>query len=65
MEQIITQTDWSEVFTDRPPRSEISPRLKQDDYKGLFAPEFGLRGSSIVVQKASCPASISRVSCAT
>jgi len=51
MEQIITQTDWSEVFTDRPPRSEISPRLKQDDYKGLFAPEFGVHGSSIVVQK--------------
>jgi NTE family protein len=51
MEQIVTQTDWSEVFTDRPPRAEISPRLKQDDYKGLFAPEFGVRGSSIVVQK--------------
>jgi NTE family protein len=51
MEQIVTQTDWSEVFTDRPPRAEISPRLKQDDYKGLFAPEFGVHGSSIVVQK--------------
>jgi NTE family protein len=51
MEQIVTTTDWSEVFTDRPPRSEISPRLKQDDYKGLFAPEFGVHGSSIVVQK--------------
>src|SRR3974390_913569 len=31
MERIVTQTDWSEVFTDRPPRAEISPRLKQDD----------------------------------
>jgi len=51
MEQIVTQTDWGGVFTDRPPRSEISPRLKQDDYKGLFAPEFGVHGSSIVVQK--------------
>src|SRR5215470_7502452 len=51
MEQIVTQTDWSEVFTDRPPRAEISPRLKQDDYKGLFAPEFGLRGGTLVVQK--------------
>jgi len=30
MEQIVTQTDWSEVFTDRPPRAEISPRLKQE-----------------------------------
>ena len=51
MEQIVTQTDWSEVFTDRPPRAEISPRLKQDDYKGLFAPEFGLRGGTLVLQK--------------
>jgi len=44
MEQIVTHTDWSQVFTDRPPRAEISPRLKQDDYKGLFAPEFDVRG---------------------
>jgi len=51
MEQIITQTDWSEVFSDRPPRAEISPRLKQDDYKGLFAPQFGVRDGSLVVQK--------------
>src|SRR5215467_3528114 len=51
MEQIVTQTDWSEVFTDRPPRAEISPRLKQDDYKGLFAPEFGVRDGTLVVQK--------------
>jgi NTE family protein len=51
MEQIVTQTDWGGVFTDRPPRAEISPRLKQDDYKGLFAPEFGVRGTSLVVQK--------------
>jgi len=51
MEKIVTQTDWGEVFTDRPPRAEISPRLKQDDYKGLFAPEFGVRNYSLVVQK--------------
>ena len=51
MEKIVTQTDWGEVFTDRPPRAEISPRLKQDDYKGLFAPEFGVRDYSLVVQK--------------
>ena len=51
MEQIVTHTDWSEVFIDRPPRAEISPRLKQDDYKGLFAPEFGVRGGTLVLQK--------------
>ena len=51
MEQIVTQTDWSGVFSDRPPRAEISSRLKQDDYKGLFAPEFGVRDGTLVVQK--------------
>ena len=51
MEEIVTQTDWSEVFTDRPPRAEISPRLKQDDYKGLFAPEFGVKNGTLVLQK--------------
>ena len=51
MEEIVSHTDWGEVFTDRPPRAEISPRLKQDDYKGLFAPEFGVRGGTLVVQK--------------
>src|SRR5499427_111301 len=51
MEDIVTHTDWGAVFTDRPPRAEISPRLKQDDYKGLFAPEFGVRGGTLVVQK--------------
>lgn len=51
MERIVGETDWNEVFSDRPPRAEISPRLKQDDYKGLFAPEFGVRNGSLVVRK--------------
>src|SRR5690348_6068476 len=36
MEEFIARTDWDAVFGDRPPRGEISSRLKQDDYKGLF-----------------------------
>jgi len=51
MEQFIARTDWDKVFSDRPPRAEIAPRLKQDDYKGLFAPEFGVRGFSILAPK--------------
>lgn len=51
MEQIITKTDWNEVFTDRPPRGEIAIRRKQDDYKALFAPEFGFRDGSILLPK--------------
>lgn len=51
MAQFIARTDWNAVFSDRPPRGEIAPRLKQDDYKSLFGPEFGMRGFSIVTGK--------------
>jgi len=50
LEQFIARTDWNAVFSDRPPRGEIAPRLKQDDYKSL-APELGMRGFSIVAGK--------------
>jgi NTE family protein len=51
LERIVARTNWVEMFTDRPPRAQISPRLKQDDYKGLFAPEFGFRGGSLKFKK--------------
>jgi NTE family protein len=51
MEKVIEKTDWNEVFTDRPPRAEISSRRKQDDYKNLFAPEFGFRDWSVLLPK--------------
>jgi NTE family protein len=51
MEEFIKNTDWDAVFSDRPPRGEISPRLKRDDYKGLFAPEFGVRGLTLLAPK--------------
>jgi NTE family protein len=51
MERVIERTDWNEVFTDRPPRAEIAIRRKQDDYKALFAPEFGFRGGSLLLPK--------------
>jgi NTE family protein len=51
MEKVIGSTDWNEVFTDRPPRAEISIRRKQDDYKPLFAPEFGFREGAILLPK--------------
>jgi NTE family protein len=51
MEKVIATTDWNEVFTDRPPRSEIAIRRKQDDYKNLFAPEFGFKDWSILLPK--------------
>jgi len=51
LEHFIARTDWNAVFSDRPPRGEIAPRLKQDDYKSLFGPEFGMRGLSLVTGK--------------
>jgi len=51
MERVVTHTDWRAVFSDLPPRAEISARLKQDDSKGLFLPEFGVHGGSLVLRK--------------
>lgn len=51
MEQLIAGTDWGEVFTDHPPRGEISVRRKGDDYKGLYAPEFGVKDGGLQLPK--------------
>ena len=48
MEALIASTDWSDVFTDRPPRDELVARRKIDDYRGLAAPELGIRDRSIL-----------------
>ena len=39
------------MFVDRPPRGEIAIRRKFDDYKNLFAPEFGLRDGTLLLPK--------------
>ena len=51
LEETVLKTDWSAVFTDRPPRAEISIRRKQDDYKTLFAPEYGVKNGGLVLPK--------------
>ena len=51
LETIVRATDWNQVFTDRPPREGISSRRKEDDYKTLFAPEFGVKQSGLVLPK--------------
>ena len=51
MEEIVLKADWDEIFRDRPPRSEISARRKQDDYKTLFAPEFGVKDGGLALPK--------------
>ena len=51
MEEIVLKADWDEIFRDRPPRSEVSVRRKQDDYKTLFAPEFGVKNGGLALPK--------------
>jgi len=45
------RTDWAAVFQDRPPRAEVAVRRKVDDYKTLFAPEYGVKSSGLFAPK--------------
>jgi NTE family protein len=51
LERTVVETDWDAVFSDRPPREEISSRRKQDEYKTLFAPEYGVKDGGLVLPK--------------
>src|SRR5258706_12191692 len=51
IEELVRNVDWNALFTDRPPRAEISSRRKQDDVKALFAPEFGLKDGALRLPK--------------
>jgi NTE family protein len=51
LEERVLKTDWDSVFTDRPPRQEIAQRRKTDDYKTLFAPEFGVKDGGLALPK--------------
>src|SRR3954469_14792179 len=51
LEAFVRNADWDEVFRDSPPRAEISTRRKIDEYKTLFAPEYGVNGTGLVLPK--------------
>jgi len=51
LEETVLKTNWNQVFNDRPPRAEISIRRKSDDYKTLFAPEYGVKDGGLVLPK--------------
>ena len=51
MDETVTKTDWNQVFSDRPPRAEVATRRKIEDYKTLFAPEFGVSKEGIALPK--------------
>ena len=51
MEKLVLAADWQAIFRDQPPRKEIAVRRKIDDYKTLFAPEFGVKDGSLALPK--------------
>ncbi len=51
LEEFSVRRDWVSAFRDQPPRAEVAVRRKIDDYKTLFAPEYGVRASGLVVPK--------------
>ena len=51
MEKVVLAADWDEIFRDRPPRQEIAVRRKVDDYKTLFAPEYGVKDGGLALPK--------------
>ena len=51
IEKMVVATNWDEIFRDNPPRKEIATRRKMDDYKTLFAPEFGVKNGSLALPK--------------
>ena len=51
MEKIVLDANWEEIFRDKPPRGEIAVRRKIDDYKTLFAPEFGVKDGALALPK--------------
>jgi NTE family protein len=51
IEKMVLDTNWAEIFRDNPPRAEIAVRRKIDDYKTLFAPEFGVKDGKLALPK--------------
>ena len=51
MQKRVLAANWEAIFRDTPPREEISVRRKMDDYKTLFAPEFGVKDGGLALPK--------------
>jgi len=51
MEMLVLEANWEEIFRDKPPRGEIAVRRKIDDYKTLFAPEYGVQDGGLALPK--------------
>ena len=51
MEARVRAANWDEIFRDYPPRADLSNVRKLDDYKTLFAPEYGVKDGGLAFPK--------------
>lgn len=51
LEELVLDANWDEIFRDNPPRQDIAIRRKVDDFKTLFAPEFGVKDGGLALPK--------------
>jgi NTE family protein len=51
MEARVRGADWDDVFRDYPPREDVANIRKLDDYKTLFAPEYGVKDGQLAFPK--------------
>lgn len=51
LEELVLAADWPEIFRDNPPRKDLAIRRKADDFKTLFAPEFGVKDGGLALPK--------------
>ena len=49
MEKLLAEVDWDDIFIDKPPRSQLNYRRKEDDYNFLIKLEVGLKDWQFVM----------------
>ncbi len=51
MEAILREADWSTIFSDRPPRKDLSFRRKEDDLRFIGQTEFGVGQDGLILPR--------------
>jgi len=51
MEALVRNADWAQIFSDRPPREDLSFRRKEDDLRFIGKTELGLKKDGVVLPR--------------
>jgi NTE family protein len=51
MEALVRNADWAQIFSDRPPREDLSFRRKEDDMRFIGKTELGLKKDGVVLPR--------------